>query len=174
MPSTPFETVILTTAFYGVLLISLLMFSVVYQWVLVDSFRIRLGEMANQVAYEVTGLYAMCQQPRNNVDLFKPVSFPASVSEQGYAMTFKQVDGVWLVVAYLESNRVINASSPLWSDPGVEVVVETGSGSFQVGSYIVHYTSVLHSGQRNPAVWARKTNGTITVGLGWVEKSGGG
>ncbi len=172
MPSTPFETVILTTAFYGVMLISLLMFSVLYQWVMVDSLRIRLGEMANQVAYEVTGLYAMCQKPRNNVDLFKPISIPASVSEQGYAIEFKQLNGVWHVVAYLESNRAVNASSPLWSEPGGEVFVETGSGVFPVGSYLVTYSSVLHSGQRNPVVWARRINGTITVGLGWV--SGGG
>lgn len=172
MPSTPFETVILTTAFYGVMLISLLMFSVLYQWVMVDSLRIRLGEMANQVASEVTGLYAMCQKPRNNVDLFKPISIPASVSEQGYAIEFKQLNGVWHVVAYLESNRAVNASSPLWSEPGGEVFVETGSGVFPVGSYLVTYSGVLHSGQRNPVVWARRINGTITVGLGWV--SGGG
>jgi len=172
MPSTPFETVILTTAFYGVMLISLLMFSVLYQWVMVDSLRIRLGEMANQVAYEVTGLYAMCQKPRNNVDLFKPINMPASVSEQGYAIEFKQLNGVWHVVAYLESNRAVNASSPLWSEPGGEVFVETGSGVFPVGSYLVNYSGVLHSGQRNPVVWARRINGTITVGLGWV--SGGG
>ncbi len=173
MPSTPFETVILTTAFYGVLLMSLLMFSTVYQWVLVDSARIRLGEMANQVAYEVAGLYSMCQRPRNNMDLFKPISIPASVSDKGYAMELKKIDGVWLIVAYLESNRMINASSPLWSDPGVEMIVETGSGSFQVGSYTVHYNSVIHSGQSNPVVWARRINGTIMVGLGWVENGGG-
>jgi hypothetical protein len=172
MPSTPFETVILTTAFYGVMLISLLMFSVLYQWVMIDSLRIRLGEMANQVAYEVTGLYAMCQKPRNNVDLFKPIRIPASVSEQGYAIEFKQLNGVWHVVAYLESNRAVNASSPLWSEPGGEVFVETGSGVFPVGTYLVTYSGVLHSGQRNPVVWARRINGTITVGLGWV--SGGG
>lgn len=174
MPSTPFETVILTTAFYGVLLISLLMLSVLYQWVMVDSLRIRLGEMANQVASEVTGLYAMCQKPRNNVDLFKPVSIPASVSEQGYAIEFKQIQGVWHVVAYLESNRAIKASSPLWSEPGGGVIVETGTGAFQVGPYTVRYTGVLHSGKRNAVVWARRINGSITVGLGWVENTGGG
>lgn len=174
MPSTPFETVILTTAFYGILLISLLMLSVLYQWVMVDSLRVRLGEMANQVASEVTGLYAMCQKPRNNVDLFKPISIPASVSEQGYAIEFKQIKGVWHVVAYLESNRAVNASSPLWSEPGSEVFVETGSGSFQVGSYTVNYAGVLHSGRRNAVVWARRMDGSITVGVGWVEKNGGG
>jgi hypothetical protein len=174
MPSTPFETVILTTALYAVLFIFLLMFSMVYRWVSIDSLRVRLGEVANQVAYEVTGLYVMCQRARSNVDLYKPISLPVSLSGHGYAMEFKQVDGVWFLVAYLEENRAINVSSPLWKDPGVDVTVETGDGVFQVGSHLVNYTGVLHSGVSDPVVWARRVDGAIVVGLGRLVNKGGG
>ncbi|MGB9717757.1 MAG: hypothetical protein ACPL4E_04880 [Thermoproteota archaeon] len=174
MPSTPFETVILTTALYAVLFISLLMFSIVYRWVFIDSLKVRLGEVANQVAYEVTGLYVMCHRAESNINLYKPISLPVSVSGHGYAMEFREVDGVWFLVAYLEENRAINVSSPLWRNPGVDVVVETGDGVFQVGSRLVNYTGVLHSGASNPVVWARRVDGAIVVGLGRLENSGGG
>ncbi|MGQ9597498.1 MAG: hypothetical protein ACUVQY_02040 [Thermoproteota archaeon] len=171
MPSTPFETIILTLAFYGILFMSLAMFLMLYQWVMIDSVKIRLGEMANQVAYEITCIYSMCQQSRNDLSLFKPIEVPVSVSEKGYAMELKRVGNVWLIVAYLESNRAINASSPVLKDADL-IVVETGYGTFQVGAYEVHYVGVLHSGQNKPAVWARRIDETITIGLGWVEEGG--
>jgi len=178
MASAPFETAILTVALYGVMLIALNMFSVVSQWVFIDSVKIRLGEVANQVAYEIAGIYSMCRQSSGEMELFKPIDIPTSISEQGYAVELKQAGNVWFVVAYLEANRAINASSPIWEEPGVAVIVEASQGSFTItrshGSYTVNYDAVLHSGRSKPAVWARRLGGTITVGLGWFESSGGG
>lgn len=173
MPSAPFETVILTTAFYGVLLIAINMFSIVSQWVFIDAVKIRLGEAANQVAQELTCIYSMCQQSGGDVDLFKPIEIPVSISEHGYAIRLEQTGGTWFVVAYLETNRAISASSPLWKTSDT-IIVETGSGTFPVDSYTVYYDGVLHSGRSRPAAWARRHGGTITVGLGWFESSGGG
>jgi hypothetical protein len=174
MPSAPFETVILTAALYGILLIFIGMFTIVYQWVLVDATRVRLGEMANQVAHEITCIYSMCQQSRNEqIQLFKPIEIPVSTSGYGYAIELKKIGETWFVTTYLEANRAVNASSPLWEDQSEAVKVETGSGDLSVNSYLIRYQAILHSGQARPVVWAeKKPDGTIRVGVGWV--SGGG
>jgi len=182
MSSTPHETVILTTAFYGILLLSLLTFSTVYRWVLIDSARIRLGEISNQVAYELASIYSMCQQSENEVQLFKPIRIPVSISEVGYAIELKKIGNVWFVVAYLEENRAINASSPIWEDPGDTVYIgpahdyETFTISRGHGSYTVNCSFILHSGKSIPVIWAKKsvTPPEVRVGVGWIEKSGGG
>jgi len=182
MPSAAFETAILTVALYGVMLIVLNMFSVVSQWVFIDSVKVRLGEVANQVAYEIANIYSMCRQSQGELQFFKPIEIPTEISNYGYAVELRKIGEVWYVVTYLEANRAINASSPIWRDPGVAVYVELTEGSFTItrshGSYTVRHNAVLHSGVNIPVVWSSKTktytgDEIIKVGLGWVEGSGG-
>ena len=186
MPSSAFETAILTTALYGIMLIVINMFSIVSQWVFIDSLKIRLNEIANQVAYEIAGIYSMCVQSKGELAFFKPIEIPVSISEHGYAIELKKIGEVWHVVVYLEANRAINASSPIWEDPGI--VVHIGprlmdGDSFTIvrnhGPYTIYYVKedgVLHSGVSNPVVWARKYRAgdqvEIGVGLGWLVIGG--
>ncbi|MEM2608850.1 MAG: hypothetical protein QXT87_06375 [Thermoproteota archaeon] len=186
MPSSAFETAILTTALYGVMLIVINMFSVVSQWVFIDSVKIRLNEVANQVAYEIADIYSMCVQSRGELSFFKLIEIPVSISEQGYAIELKKTGEIWYVVVYLEANRAINASSPIWEDPGVAVRVgprPVDGDSFTIirnhGSYTVYYVKegeALHSGVSKPVVWAcRYVSGgrvEIGVGLGWLVVGG--
>lgn len=187
MASSPFETAILTTALYGIMIIALNMFSVVSQWVFIDSVKVRLGEVANQVAYEVAEIYAMCRQSKGELKFFKPIEIPVSISEYGYALELRKIGDVWHVVAYLEINRAVNASSPIWKDPGDTVYIGPGEDDGDLftitkthGSYTVRYVKegeVLHSGISKPVVWAGRSRVVdqveIRVGLGWIEGSGG-
>jgi len=183
MPSSAFETAILTTALYGIMLIVINMFSIVSQWVFIDSLKIRLNEIANQVAYEIAGIYSMCVQSKGELAFFKPIEIPVSISEHGYAIELKKIGEVWHVVVYLEANRAINASSPIWKDPNIAINVgpRPVDGDFftitrSYDSYTVYYIKdgeVLHSGVSKPVVWARKYRSgdefEIRVGLGWRE-----
>jgi hypothetical protein len=185
MASAPFETVILTTAFYGILVIALVMFSTVSTIVTRNSLEIRLQEVANQVATEVTTVYSLCQQSVGETGLFEQVEIPMSISEKGYVIEVKKetveiiVGGekktveTWVVEARLWGSSGLKAVSPIW-EGNVPVNVETGEGSFQINSktgvYEVKYSNILSSGADNPVVWARKHNGEITVGIGTAKK----
>lgn len=179
MPSSTFETAILTTALYGVMLIALNMFSVVSQWVFVDSIKVRLGEVANQVAYEITSIYSMCRQSRSDLSFFKPIEIPPAISETPYAVELRKIRNVWHVVVYLETNRAINASSPIWEEPGIDVLIgpPEGRDSFTIhrthGSYTIKCVNLLRSGTAKPVVWASRSNGEIRVGLGCIKENGG-
>ncbi|MEM2981527.1 MAG: hypothetical protein QW385_09230, partial [Thermoproteota archaeon] len=175
------ETAILTVALYGVMLIALNMFSVVSQWMFIDSVKVRLGEVANQVAYEIANIYTMCRQSQGNSEFFKPIEIPVAISNSGYAIELRKIEDVWYVTAYLEANRAINVSSPIWKEPDTTVHVELSEGAFTItrthGAYTVKYGAVLHSGTSRPVVWASKSESgsetEIRVGLGKVENSGG-
>jgi len=187
VPSSAFETAIMTVALYGVMLTVISIFSIITQWAFMDSMRIRLGEVANQVAYEIANIYSMCVQSREELSFFKPIEIPVSISERGYAVELKKISGVWHVVVYLEADRSVSASSPIWEDPGVAVQIgpRPVDGDFFTivrthGSYTVYYVKegeVLHSGVSKPVVWACKyksENGVeIRVGLGWLGEAGG-
>lgn len=188
MASAPFETVILTVALYGILLIALTMFSTVSRIVARDSFEIRLQEVANQVAMEMTTVYSLCQQSTGGIELFKQIEVPASIYEKGYAIEVKKetveviVDGkfktveTWVVETRLQDSSGLKATSPIW-DGNVPVNVETRKGYFQIdsktGTYDVNYSSILRSGADNPVVWAKKNGGEIIVGIGTAKKKGG-
>ncbi|MEM2087482.1 MAG: hypothetical protein QXF52_02255 [Thermoproteota archaeon] len=188
MASAPFETVILTVTLYGILLIALTMFSTISRIVTRNSLEIRLQEVANQVAMEITTVYSLCQQSTGDIGLFKQIEVPASIYEKGYAIEVKKetveviVEGVlkaveiWIVEARLQDSSGLKASSSIW-DGNVPVSVETGEGYFQVdsktGTYNVKYSSILHSGADNPVVWAKKNNGEIIVGVGTAKKMEG-
>jgi hypothetical protein len=179
MPSSTFETAVLTTALYGIMLIALNMFSVVSQWVFVDSMKVRLGEVANQLAYEIASIYSMCRQSRSDLSFFKPIEIPPAISEEPYAVELRKIRDVWYVVVYLETNRAINASSPIWEEPGVDVLIGPPEGmvSFTIyrthGSYTINCINLLRSGTAKPVVWASRSNGEIRVGLGYIEEIGG-
>ena len=179
MPSSTFETAVLTIALYGVMLITLNMFSVVSQWVFIDSMKVRLGEVANQVAYEIASIYSMCRQSRGDLSFFKPIELPSAISEAPYAVELKKIGDVWYVVVYLETNRAINASTPIWEEPGIDVLIGPPEETFSFtirrthGSYTINCVNLLRSGTAKPVVWTSRSNGEIRVGLGYIREIGG-
>lgn len=188
MASAPFETAILTVAFYGILLIALTMFSTVSRIVTRSSFEIRLQEVANQVAMEITTIYSLCQQSTGDIELFKQIEVPASIYEKGYAIEVKKetveviVDGelktveTWVVEARLQDSSSLKATSSIWNS-NVPVNVESSEGYFQIdsktGIYEIKHNNILRSGADNPVVWAKKNGGEIIVGIGTAKKIGG-
>lgn len=173
MTSSAFETAILTTALYGILVMVIIIFTTLNHFAFRKSTETRLGEIANHVAAEITSIYSACQQARGETKMFKPVEIPAylfgSVPEYGYVVELKKQSETWIVEASLETDRLLSVSSPLWSASTAKV--ETGSGSFTVREYVINYSGAIHSGSvmtdEVPVVWARKfSNGTIVVGIG--------
>ncbi|MEM2981069.1 MAG: hypothetical protein QW385_06900 [Thermoproteota archaeon] len=185
MASAPFETVILTVALYGILLIALTMFSTVSTIVTRDSFKIRLQEVANQVVMEITTVYSLCQQSTGDIGLFKQIEVPTSIYEKGYVIEVKKetvevrLEGelktldMWVVEARLQDSSGLKSISFIW-DGNVPINVETSDGYFQINSktgiYSVKHSNILSSGADNLVVWAKKNAGEIIVGIGTAEK----
>ncbi|MGQ9479185.1 MAG: hypothetical protein ACUVQ0_04065 [Thermoproteota archaeon] len=172
LSSAPFETAVLTVTFYGIMVMMLSMFIVVSQSVFIDSVKTRLGEVSNHVAEEIVYIYSMCKQLKTGkqpIPILQLLEIPHAVSEQGYAVELKNIDGVWFVAVYLEFNMAINASTPIFTDAPEDVTLEIGQGELQIGSYLVGYDGgVVHSGSK-AAVWGVKhPDDRITIGLGWL------
>ncbi len=169
MSSDPFEYITLTTGMYVVLLILVLTFGIVTQTIFQDSVRIRLSEISNQIAAEITEASSLCSQSTSLANaFFKPLDIPTSVGVFGYVVTVQLDQDIWILKTNLEFTNASVGKSPLWKKSN-NLVVETGNGTIFISSYQIYYCSSLHSGCARPVVWATKSNGITRVGIGEIK-----
>lgn len=166
MPSSPISFLITTASLY-LLVISLVgSFSVMSKAIMRDSVKSQLAEVADHVARSMTELRAMLQlSGENGSVLMKTLNLPIELASFGYTVKIEETDGMLFVVAVLDSDRSMSASSALWLKND-EVSVMTEAGSFTTGEFQVTYDYLLHSGQKNALVWARNIGEGLWVGLG--------
>lgn len=165
--SSAIDTTIVTSGLFLVLLVVVVGFSMISQVVLADSIRIRLGEISNQVASDMIEVVSLCYQSTSaDVRLFRPLKIPTSVGTYGYAIRLRLDGNVWVVEASLETGGPLPSTSPLWQQSG-DMIVVTQVGTVHIGSQLIDFGPVLHSGSAFPVVWAtRDSNGVTKVGLG--------
>lgn len=166
MPSSPISFLITTASLYLLVISLVASFSVMSKAIMRDSVKSQLAEVADHVARSMTELRALLQlSGENGSVLTKTLNLPIELASFGYTVKIEETDGMLSIVAVLDSDRSMSASSALWLE-GDEVSVMTDAGSFTTEEFQVTYDSLLHSGQRSALVWARNIEGGLCVGLG--------
>jgi len=170
MPSSPISFLVTTVSLCLVLVALVTCFSVISSVILRDSARTQLTEIADQVAGRVTELRALLHMSGyENCTLVKTLNLPKDVLMLGYTVSIEEVDGMYFVVASLDTDRSVFGRSPLWSKDD-QVSVELDSGTFATEEFTMNYSEKIYSGQENASVWARGIRGVLSVGLGvmWI------
>jgi len=166
MPSSPVSFLMTTVSLCLVLVALVTCFSVISNVILRDSTKTQLTEIADHVAGRITELRALLHMSTSeNCTLVKTLDLPQDVVMLGYTVSIEEVDGMYFVVASLDTDRSVFGQSPLWSLDD-QVSVELHNGTFATEEFSVDYSGMVYSGQENASVWAREVQGVPSVGLG--------
>ena len=154
-----FLIVLISTASIG--------FSLHLMAIQIESTKVTLNDVANYVALSLTDIASLANSTHEeNLFLIKVLNLPYEVNGLGYYVKI-DVDGdKWVIIAYSYTSPWLKGEAELWSTQDIQV--ETSNGEFT--EYNVKYYQQIPSGLNKPAVWCRKSNGVITVGIGEVKE----
>jgi len=129
------------------------------------------SEIALRISQDIVSLMAIAEKSNSSkLVLIKKINIPTHIANQGYVIKLTTMNGFYVVVVKLDMWSWIEAWSEIpVNSSSTNIIVMLEEGSLTYENYVIHYSSELLSGAKDPVVWLVKDGDRITVGIGVME-----
>lgn len=164
LPQVAIPHVIGTAVIIGLIGIVALYSSNIEYSIFVEATRSELNDIVNYVASEIISMYGVVSVSVDNQTICKELNIPDDVNGKGYSIKIVNDSGLLKIVAFLDENPSINASSVLPTYN--ETYLFTPGTTVWVDSTSITVVSRLYSGIYKPVIVINKMGNYIYLGLG--------
>jgi len=156
----------MTVAMASILLVLTVTLTGVMNFLMMDSLRIRLAEIANHVSLEMAQLGSLClASGSTDILILKKIELPTAIGIYGYTIELRNDTRNWVLSAYLDVNKHVTVDSPLWGF-SQEFSIEMRNGTKVTDFGTIDYDVKIHSGSSKIVLWAQKVGSEVRLGMG--------